>query len=231
MFEFNKNPIEVVNKEKKSIENLNEKKGSYREIKPMEGMTYEKALEYENRYWSKSETNNNLNSGSETNEIKGKQYSELTDKQKREIKDETGWSIDIINYIRDLKQYKIYRDAGLIEADIAGRKCLIKEDLDLDYRSPKTIDDNHPEGISNRELMQEGKSPYDAKTGEKIELHHMGQEYDSPLAELCENSEHGDGNDTILHDKATESFKRDKILKDQYNNIDRPMHWKERSRI
>ena len=92
----------------------------------------------------------------------------------------------------------------------------------MDYVSPKT-------GLTNREAMEKGASPVDSKTGEKLELHHMGQNYDAPLVELCENSEHGDGNDKILHDKNTESWRNDTQLKNQYQNVDRPNHWKERA--
>uniref|UniRef100_UPI0025FA5E63 HNH/ENDO VII family nuclease n=1 Tax=Butyrivibrio sp. TaxID=28121 RepID=UPI0025FA5E63 len=155
-------------------------------------------------------------------------YSELTPEEREQIKKETGCSDEIIDYIKNMDQYEIYKNANLEEREIDGRKCLVKKDLDLDYVSEKTIDDNHPNGISNRELMKLGRSPYDAKTGERIELHHMGQDYDSPFAELCEDSEHGDGNYSDLHANDTESWRRDKDLKNQYNNQDRPNHWKER---
>ena len=92
----------------------------------------------------------------------------------------------------------------------------------MDYVDPKT-------GLTNRQLMEKGRAPIDAKTGERIELHHMGQDYDSPLAELCENSEHGDGKDAILHDKKIESWRQDPEKKNYYNNVQRPNHWKARA--
>lgn len=230
MFDMKNKPTEMMSGEKKRIENENAERHSFQDIKPIEGMTYEKAAECENRHWNKAEIGSKQKNGFETTENKTKPYSELTKAQRNEIKKETKWSDVVISYIKDMKQYQIYKEAGLIEVDINGRKCLVKKDLDLDYRSPKTIDDAHPEGISNRELMKEGNAPYDAKTGEKIELHHMGQAFDSPLAELCENSEHGDGNDPILHDKGVESWRRNPELKKKYNNEQRPMHWVERSR-
>jgi len=158
-----------------------------------------------------------INSSIEDTENKG-----LTDKEKAIIKKETGWSDEIIDYIENMEQYEIYKKAGVHEAEIDGRKCLIK-DIDMDYIDPKT-------GLSNRELMQRGRSPIDAKTGEKIELHHMGQGYDSPLVELCENSEHGDGNHSVLHTKKEESWRNNPDLKNQYNNVDKPNHWKERAK-
>ncbi len=147
----------------------------------------------------------------------------LSDAEKTIIKDETGWSDDIIEHIDNMDQYEIYKNADLYEAEIDGRKCLIK-DIDMELIDPKT-------GMTNRKLMEiKGRSPIDARTGEKIELHHMGQDYNSPFAELCENSEHGDGNHSVLHPKTEESWRNNSDLKYQYNNVDKPNHWKERAR-
>lgn len=38
------------------------------------------------------------------------------------------------------------------------------------------------------------------------------QDYNSPLAELCSQSEHGDGKHSILHDNNIESWRRDSTL-------------------
>lgn len=144
----------------------------------------------------------------------------LENDERRDIEEETGWSKDIVDKIDTAEQADIYKKAELTENEINDRKCLVK-DIDLDYTDPKT-------GKTNRELMALGRSPFDSTTGERIELHHMGQEYDSPFAELCENSEHGDGNDMILHDKNIDSWRQDDKLKNRYNNVDRPKHWAER---
>ena len=145
---------------------------------------------------------------------------ELTDEEKRKIKKETGWSDEIINRINSMEQYEIYKNAELVEADINGRKVLIKKDIDLDYKDPKT-------GETNRERMEKGRSPIYSKTGEKIELHHMGQEFDSTFAELLENSEHGDGNHKTLHPKDKDSFRNDKEKEIEYNK-QKAEHWKTR---
>lgn len=143
----------------------------------------------------------------------------LTFEQRNLIAKETGWSREIINSIDNMDQYAIYKNAGLHEATIDGRKCLIK-DIDMNYVDPKT-------GLTNRELMELGRSPYDAKTGERIELHHMGQKFDGPFAELCENSEHGDGNDGILHPNRENSWRNDEALDKQYQ-LERKSHWMNR---
>lgn len=96
------------------------------------------------------------------------------------------------------------------------------KDIDYDYVDEKT-------GMTNRELMAKGRSPIDAKTGEKIELHHIGQDHDSPFAELVENSEHGDGNHSTLHPKTEGSWRNDPELEKQYAK-ERRDHWKARSK-
>ena len=144
----------------------------------------------------------------------------LSTSDREQLKEETGWSDDIVDHIETKEQAEIYKSANLHEANIDGRECLIK-DIDMDYVDPKT-------NLTNRELMAKGRSPIDSATGERIELHHMGQEYDSPFAELCANSEHGDGKDTILHDKTVTSWRQDSTLKNRYNNVDKPNHWKQR---
>ena len=48
------------------------------------------------------------------------------------------------------------------------------------------------------------------------------------FVELAENTEHGDGNQTILHLKDSESWRNDPKKKNQYKNRDRPEHWQKR---
>lgn len=145
----------------------------------------------------------------------------LSDKQKVQIREETGWSEVIVNHIDNMDQYDIYKGAELHESEIDGRKCLCKN-IDMNFVDPKT-------GKTNKDLMEQGRAPVDSKTGEKIELHHMQQNFKGPFAELT-STEHGGINDTILHDKNKESFRNDPEKNNQYNNIDRPDHWKERSK-
>lgn len=150
----------------------------------------------------------------------------LNQEEKLRIKEETGWSDEIVDSIGSMEEYEIYKNAGLHEEIVDGRPCLCKDiDMDYEYTDPKT-----GEIQTNRERMSEGKSPIDSETGQKIELHHMGQAYDSPLVELTENSEHGGMNHKILHDNKVESWRKDPYLKNQYNNVDRPNHWKEVSK-
>ena len=139
----------------------------------------------------------------------------LTEEKKNDIKKRTGWSDEIINSIGSMREAEIYIKAGLKEAEINGKKCLIRSDIDMDQKDE--------DGITNRERMERGLPPI-TKNGEKVELHHIGQKPDSPLAELTTEEHRGAGNDTILHDKQKESeIDRNEFAKE------RKEHWKNRA--
>lgn len=206
----------------------------FKKIIPEEGMSIERAMAFVNELFSKEihTTSDPENDGDDISkktsdaydnaEATNKPYSELTAEEKLKIKEETGWSDEIIDHIKDMDQYEIYKNANLHEEEINGRKCLVK-DIDMDFVDPKT-------GMTNRERLSHKPrplSPIDSKTGEKIELHHMGQDFDGPFAELCENSEHGDGNHSILHDVNSESWRRDPEKKREYQD-QKDAHWNNR---
>lgn len=167
-----------------------------------------------------SEADSVNNSAAEASETKSEG---LTDEEKAKIKEETGWSDAIIDNIANMKQYEVLKNAGLKEVEINGRKCLIKENIDLDYADE--------DGITNRERMARGLAPLDSKTGKPIELHHLGQKADSPLVELTEEEhrtgeyEDGKKNQSLWHDSAKETE-----VHGEGNNWDqeRKAHWKER---
>lgn len=174
----------------------------------------------------KIETNENLTPNSEILSQVKENYTkennentevkkELTDEEKQKIKEETGWSDGIVDYIRSMKESEIYKNAGLEEREINGRKCLIKKDLALDQIVK--------EGKTNRDLIKEKHSPL-GKDERPIELHHIGQRPDSPLAELT-YTEHRK-NYKILHDDRKESeINRSKFAEE------RNEHWQSRSNM
>ena len=159
-----------------------------------------------------------------TNESKETKSEGLTEEEKQKIKEETCWSDEIIDNIKNMKQYEILKNAGLIEVEINARKCLIKENKDLDYTDE--------DGISNKERMERGLAPLDSKTGKPIELHHLGQKVESPLVELTEEEhrtgeyEDGKKNQSLWHDNTIESE-----VHGEGNNWDqeRKAHWKARA--
>lgn len=148
----------------------------------------------------------------------------LNEEEKKQIKEESGWSDEIVNSIQNVKQYEILKNAGLIEADINGQKCLIKENIDLDYTDE--------DGISNKERMTRGLAPLDSETGKPIEIHHLEQKKDSPRVELTEQEhrtgeyEDGKKNQSLWHDnsKETEVHGEGNLW-----NKERQAHWKTRA--
>ena len=139
---------------------------------------------------------------------------ELSDEEKQRIKEETGWSDEIIDAISSMEEYEIYKKADLEEKEINGKKCLVRKDIDLEQKDSM--------GRTNSERMEKGLPPLD-KNGRPIELHHIGQKPNSPLAELTTSEHRGKGNDTVLHDKKKESeIDRDKFAEE------RSEHWKNR---
>lgn len=140
----------------------------------------------------------------------------LTQEERDIIKEETGWSDEIVDAIRSMEEYKIYKEAGLVEGEVNGKKCLMRTDIDWDQKDQF--------GMTNRERIAEGYAPLD-KTGKPIQLHHIGQHADSPLAELTFAEHRTGGNDTILHDKTKETE-----VHGEGNNWDneRKDYWKNR---
>ena len=139
----------------------------------------------------------------------------LTDEERVKIKIETGWSDEIIDAIGSWEEYEIYKNAGLVEAEIGGKKCLIRSDIDWNQKDEL--------GRTNKERVEQGLSPIN-KDGKKIELHHIGQHADSPLAELTQEEHRGRGNDSVLHDKTKETE-----IDRQAFAEERSRHWEARS--
>lgn len=131
--------------------------------------------------------------GEEKDEVREKG---LTEEEYAQIEEETGWSDEIIESIGSMQEYEIYKNAGLVEAEIDGKKCLIRSDIDWNMKDAM--------GRTNQERAEQGLAPLD-KTGKPLELHHIGQHPDSPLAELTQQEHRGVGNDAVLHEKTKES--------------------------
>ncbi len=120
---------------------------------------------------------------------------EISDRQ--DINDNSEYSDEINDRIRTPEELKIYEDAELKEVIIGDKPALVRGDIDLEQIDEYT-------GQTNLERMEKGKPPLD-KDGNPIELHHVGQKPDSPLAELTQEEHRGKGNDNVLHDKTQDS--------------------------
>jgi hypothetical protein len=153
-----------------------------------------------------SETNNDANE---------EKRNGLTEEEKAKVKEETGWPDEIIDALGSMEEYEIYKKAGLQAIEVNGKWCLIRPDIDMNQKDT--------DGLTNRQRMERGLPPI-TKDGKTVELHHIGQKPDSPLAELTTEEHRGVGNDTILHDKAKESeIDRNEFAKE------RREHWKSRT--
>ena len=128
---------------------------------------------------------------------------------------ESKWSKEIMDAIGSRAEYDIYEKAELQEYEIDGRKCLIRNDIDWNQKDMM--------GRTNQERANQGLSPLN-KDGKIIELHHIGQHADSPLAELTPEEHRGKGNDNILHDKTKESE-----IDRQIFAVERNGHWEARA--
>lgn len=137
------------------------------------------------------------------------------------IKKETGWSDEIVDSIRNEGEYSVYKNAELKEGTVNGKQCLQRE-IDPSFKGKDDF------GRTNMERMKNGLSPYDAASGEKLELHHMGQKADAPFAELRERTDHGDGNHHVLHEFKTESWRREPGSEQAYE-AQRIAYWKTRA--
>lgn len=148
----------------------------------------------------------------------------LSNEEKLKIKEETGWSDGIIENVQNIKQYDVLKSAGLKEVEVNERKCLIKENIDLEYTDA--------DGISNQDRIERGLAPLDSNTGKPLELHHLGQQVDSPLVELTmeehRTGEYEDGkkNQSLWHDNTVETE-----VHHEGNtwSQERKAHWKSRS--
>lgn len=110
----------------------------------------------------------------------------------------------------------IYDRAGLRAENVAGRECLVRDDIDWDQKDPW--------GQTNLERAESGRAPLDPE-GRPYQLHHVQQKDDGQLAELTEDEHQGRENDRILHDKAGPS----EIHRKKFDEEIRPDHWRARA--
>ena len=136
--------------------------------------------------------------------------------QRQYIAEDSPYSKAINDAIFNYKEFLFYYNLKLKEAFVT-RTSLIK-DIDLDLWVSC-------ENKSNRELLKEGKSPYayDAEGG-KIELHHIGQQYDSPFAELTIDEHSLDGNSKLLHEIQNDSWRQQESLERSFN-AEKKKYW------
>ena len=145
----------------------------------------------------------------------------LTQQEISYIRSATGWSDEILRYIRSMEEAKIYMRAGLKEARVGGRSALIRRDIvwsDLScchkWLKERLADWDSWQDYNNADLIGEGYPPRD-KNGDPYELHHIGQQQDSPYAELAWTEHMGDGNNAILHPQRESEIDRQEFTSEK----------------
>lgn len=198
----------------KSIENIKSAgDGVMTKLDDIKNLTPEQLKEKMNQFLEQG--NRNLKDSVKETETDENVKEGLTDEEKIKIKEETGWSDEIVDAIGSWKEYEIYKNANLVEAEIDGKKCLIRNDINWNQKDEM--------GRTNKERAEQGLSPIN-KDGKVIELHHIGQHSNSPLAELTQEEHRGKGNDGILHDKTKESEINRQAFAEERSN-----HWSARA--
>lgn len=133
----------------------------------------------------------------------------------RERLEKLGCPKELLDVIGSEAEARIYEDANLEPGQVNGKDALIRTDIDYDQKDAFDR--------TNLERMKLGLAPLDAE-GRPIELHHIGQKQDSPLAELTRDEHRGNGNDNVLHNKLKES----EIARDDFDK-ERKEYWKARA--
>jgi len=153
---------------------------------------------------------------SEEFEYKSAEEKDVEEKEaaRAEIEEASPYSKEVNDNIRSKEELDVYTNADLKEENVNGRTCLTR-DLDMEQKDEF--------GDTNAERMEKGNAPL-SKDGQTVELHHVGQKNDSPLAELTRQEHRGKGNDTIMHDKTKES----EIDRPSFDT-ERQNHWKSRA--
>lgn len=139
--------------------------------------------------------------------------------QRKAIEIVSPYSKEINKAIYKYSEFFLYYSLRLREAFVT-RPALIKE-IDFDMWVSC-------ENKTNRQLIQEGLTPYayDAVDG-KIEIHHIGQNYESPFAELTINEHKMYGNSSVLHEFDIESWRQDKKKASAFN-MEKKAYWNKR---
>lgn len=133
-----------------------------------------------------------IGGGNEAFLLKSATKSGLTMNEVALIQKESNLPMDVISQFHSMKEYLVYKEAGLKPVIVNGRVALV-QDIDLNYVSEL------PDGtkVTNLERMQSGFAPIEPATGKAYQLHHIGQKADGTLAVLTEDQHLG--NSTILN--------------------------------
>lgn len=131
------------------------------------------------------------------------------------------YSQELTPYIRNLQELDFYLKSQLKEAFIT-RPCLVAA-ISFDTVYTKT-------GETNDSRMMDGRPPCAEDGVTLYHLHHIGQTFGSPFAELPESAHNAPGIDRILHNKKAESWRKDPALVSQFAR-QKELYWMERRKL
>ena len=117
----------------------------------------------------------------------------LTMKEAAQIQMDSKLPLDFIKNFHSPAEYEIYRKAGLA-CEKMGNTYTFTRPIDLTTK----ITDQYGKTMTNAERIMQQLSPVDPN-GVPYELHHIGQQIDSPLAILTKAEHMQGGNNKILH--------------------------------
>jgi hypothetical protein len=137
--------------------------------------------------------------------------------EKEKIAEKSNYSNEVNEKIRSVEELEVYQNEGLVESTVNDRTVL--KDTSI---NPDLIDEK---GRTNLERMEKGLAPID-ENGKPYNLHHIGQNSDSPLAEL--KDEVHKKNDAILHDKSKPTEVHGSNSEVNWDK-ERSEHWKARA--
>ena len=120
-----------------------------------------------------------IGGGNEAFLLKSATKSGLTMNEVALIQKESNLPMDVISQFHSMKEYLVYKEAGLKPVIVNGRVALV-QNIDLNYVSE--LSDGTK--VTNLERMQRGFAPIEPATGKAYELHHIGQKSDGTLAVL-----------------------------------------------
>lgn len=139
--------------------------------------------------------------------------------QKEKLAKISPYSSDITSFIRTDDELKLYVSLGLRESYLTRPALVTDIDPELWIESEKA---------TNQELMAKGRAPYayDAPEG-RIDLHHIGQDYAAPFAELTQ--EQHDQRSRLLHSSGEPSWRNQKDQEKKFQS-ERKRYWIKRAK-
>ena len=139
--------------------------------------------------------------------------------QKEKLDQISPYSKDITSFIRTSDELKLYISLQLRESYLTRPALVADIDPELWVESEKA---------TNLELMAKGRAPYayDAPEG-RIDLHHIGQDYAAPFAELTQ--EQHEQRSRLLHSSGEPSWRNQKKQERAFH-AERTSYWIKRSK-